>query len=133
MKSERGLDEIARSLYEAVKSYSAYVGRMRSADASTAVPAPAAPVAEKGASAASAGAGYAVQLLASRKEVPLRSSRFKEYRGQVKQYISEGPFRYKYCVGLYTDRAAAQRRLKEVRRTFPDAFVVRCEGERIVK
>lgn len=131
MKSERGQEEIARSLFEAVKNYSAYVARMRAADE---VPESGS---ESGERRTETGAvedtGYTVQVLASRKEVPLRSSRFKNYKGKVKQYTSEGTYRYKYCVGFYTDREVARRRLKEVRRTFPDAFVVRCEGDRIVK
>ena len=67
---------------------------------------------------------YTIQVLASAKPLPVRSSQFRSYRGKVKQYTSEGRFPYKYCVGEYDDRAAAQRRLREVRRVFPDAFVV---------
>ena len=76
---------------------------------------------------------YTIQVLASAKPLPVRSSQFRSYRGKVKQYTSEGRFPYKYCVGEYDDRAAAQRRLREVRRVFPDAFVVGCRGSRIVK
>lgn len=76
---------------------------------------------------------YAVQVLASPKAVSLNSASFKSYKGKVKQYASEGTFRYKYCVGEYTDRAAAQKRLAEVRKVFPGAFVVSCQGGKIVK
>ena len=62
-----------------------------------------------------------------------RSARFKAYRNKVKQYTAEGRFRYKYCVGEYDTRAAAQKRLAEVRKVFPDAFVVCCRGTQIVK
>lgn len=76
---------------------------------------------------------YTVQVLASAQTVPTSSARFKSYRNKVKQYTAEGRFRYKYCVGEYDTRAAAQKRLAEVRKVFPDAFVVSCRGTQIVK
>lgn len=76
---------------------------------------------------------YAIQISASTKLVPLSSSCFGPYKGKVGEYSSEGRFGYKYCVGEYADRAAAQRDLKRVRTHFPDAFVVRCCDGRIVK
>ncbi len=147
MKSEKGQNEIARSLFNAVKSYSTYVRNTQTADESVAQGAGAetepAAAADDGAPSASGSApkketvraqrGYAVQVVASPTNVGINSSQFKSYKGKVKQYASEGTYRYKYCVGFYTDKAAAQKRLKEVRRTFPDAFVVSCEGDRIVK
>lgn len=191
MKSEKGQDEIARSIYEGVKDYSAYVLETRKAEEEAAAapkparkpeqttvvvgkepvrPADKAPDAEgtaagagrktpekaaapeKGASAqpAKPGAGqqkqsqpdkgkaaqplrYTVQVLASAGPVQVSSARFKSYRNKVKQYTAEGRFRYKYCVGEYETRAAARKRLAEVRRVFPDAFVVSCRGTQIVK
>lgn len=144
MKSSKGQDEIARSLFEAVKNYSVYVHRMRTADqpeppeaadsAGGIAAAPEAAVSRTGAAQTPrAKRGYTVQVLASPTEVGIHSSRFKSYKGKVKPYVSDGKYRFKYGVGFYSDRAAAQRRLKEIRRTFPDAFVVRCEGDKIVK
>lgn len=141
MKSEKGQNEIARSLFNAVKSYSTYVRNTQTADEAGAQ--------ENTAALTSAAAkepapapkeemvrtqrGYTVQVLASPTKVGTSSPRFKSYKGKVKQYTSEGNYRYKYCVGFYTDKAAALKRQKEVCRTFPDAFVVNCEGDRIVK
>ena len=71
-----------------------------------------------------------MQVLASAQTVPTSSARFKAYRNKVKQYTAEGRVRYKYCVDT---RAAAQKRLAEVRKVFPDAFVVCCRGTQIVK
>lgn len=188
MKSEKGQDEIARSIYEGVKDYSAYVletrrageeaaaspkpvkepetqvviGKepVRPAEQDKASDAPAAKTVtpEKGEPEKAAGksgaqkpeprkpakAGdapkqaarplrYTVQVLASAQTVPTSSARFKAYRNKVKQYTAEGRFRYKYCVGEYDTRAAAQKRLAEVRKVFPDAFVVSCRGTQIVK
>jgi len=183
MKSEKGQDEIARSIYEGVKDYSAYVLETRRAgeeaaaspkpvkepetqvvigkepvrpaeqDKASDAPAAKAATPEKGEPEKAAGksgaqkpakAGdapkqaarplrYTVQVLASAQTVPTSSARFKSYRNKVKQYTAEGRFRYKYCVGEYDTRAAAQKRLAEVRKVFPDAFVVSCRGTQIVK
>ena len=57
----------------------------------------------------------------------------KAYRGKVKEYAAEGRFPYKYGVGEYGTREAAQRKLAEVRKVFPGAFVVACRGTQIVK
>ena len=180
MKSEKGQDEIARSIYEGVRDYSAYVLETRRAEEEAAAapkpgkepetqvvigkepvrpakqdkasdaPAAKAATPEKGEPEKAAGksgaqkpakAGdapkqaarplrYTVQVLAT---VPTSSARFKSYRNKVKQYTAEGRFRYKYCVGEYDTRAAAQKRLAEVRKVFPDAFVVSCRGTQIVK
>ncbi|HIX97099.1 MAG TPA: N-acetylmuramoyl-L-alanine amidase [Candidatus Alistipes avistercoris] len=170
MKSEKGQNEIARNIYQAVRDYSDYVLKIRKSEggavpAEPAVPAedtarekpspapapakdtsrsvPSRPAAgEKQAPAAGQGAKapaaeqplrYAVQVMASSKAVPLSSPQFRSYRGKVKEYASEGRFPYKYCVGEYADRAAAQKRLREVRKTFPEAFVVSVQGGRVVK
>ena len=196
MKSEKGQDEIARSIYEGVKDYSAYVLETRRAGeeaaaspkpvkepetqvvigkepvrpaeqdkasdtpagksgrkpaGKAATPEKAEPQKAVGKSGAQkpepqkpAGAEatpnqaarplrYTVQVLASAQTVPTSSARFKSYRNKVKQYTAEGRFRYKYCVGEYDTRAAAQKRLAEVRKVFPDAFVVSCRGTQIVK
>lgn len=196
MKSEKGQDEIARSIYEGVKDYSAYVLETRRAGeeaaaspkpvkepetqvvigkepvrpaeqdkasdtpagksgrkpgGKAATPKKAEPQKAAGKSGAQkpepqkpAGAEaipnqaarplrYTVQVLASAQTVPTSSARFKSYRNKVKQYTAEGRFRYKYCVGEYDTRAAAQKRLAEVRKVFPDAFVVSCRGTQIVK
>ena len=174
MKSEKGQNEIARNIYQAVRDYSDYVLKIRKSEGGavpaesvvpaedtarekprpapaparetakeTARPVPSGTAArEKQAPAAGQGAKvpaveqplrYAVQVMASSKAVPLSSSQFRSYRGKVKKYASEGRFPYKYCVGEYADRAAAQKRLREVRKAFPEAFVVSVQGGRVVK
>lgn len=180
LKSEKGQNEIARSLYRAMRDYSAYVLETRGAEEPEKNAAQRPEPAEKkngtdsaakpagdgaGASASASGpktenggAGaktpeskaaaktrtappaaekaqvhYAVQVMASVKRVPLTSSQFKTYRGKVREYASQGRFRYKYCVGKYVDRAAAQQRVREVRKVFPDAFVVCCREDEIVQ
>ena len=148
MKSERGLDEIARNLYDAVRNYSDFVLTTRRGDGEAAVAAAApsggtaeTPSAQPSASGDDRAAQadkqepvrYTVQVLASAKPVSLRSSEFKSYRGKVRQLTASGALPYKYCVGEYDTEAAAQRHLRQVRKVFPDAFVVRCRGTEIVK
>ena len=152
MKSEKGQDEIARSIYEGVRDYSAYVLETRRAEEEAAAAPkpgkepetqvvigkePVRPAEQDKAGDAPKQAArplrYTVQVLASAQTVPTSSARFKAYRNKVKQYTAEGRFRYKYCVGEDDTRAAAQKRLAEVRKVFPDAFVVCCRGTQIVK
>ncbi|MFR8224963.1 MAG: hypothetical protein ACLU9X_11020 [Alistipes shahii] len=58
---------------------------------------------------------YTIQVMASASPVPLASAQFRAYRGKVKEYAAEGRFPYKYGVGEYGTREAAQRKLAEVR------------------
>lgn len=181
MKSEKGQEEIARSLLKAVKDYSDYVLGTRLPEDGSTIEQPAAvveesqvaatqpevkpsdksetkpeknsaeqktpektipaktpemepaKVAKTPAKAVEEPLHYAVQLMASQTDLPLRSSHFKSYAGKVKCYSASGAFRYKYCVGEYDSREKAQKRLSEVRRVFPQAFVVSCRGTQIVK
>ena len=182
MKSDKGQTEIARSIYEGVKDYSAYVLETRNAEEeAAAAPQPekkpepvivgkepvrgaggktdakdsaaesepaTAPAKQETSQAQTTKADapkrttpkqdaqplrYTVQVLASPQTVPTSSARFKSYRGRVKQYTADGKYRYKYCVGEYETRAAAQKQLAAVRKVFPDAFVVSCRGTQIVK
>ena len=202
MKSDRGQNEIARSLYQAIRNYSAYVLGTRMAEEEQAASAKAAVAGEKATSAkpgaaeqapasaagtapekkpaeGKAAAGkpgaekpaakpaektvtkpaegkaaapapsetpekpaakpavqplrYTIQVMASASSVPVSSAQFRAYRGKVKEYKAEGRFPYKYGVGEYDTREAAQRKLAEVRKVFPGAFVVSCKGTQIVK
>ena len=174
MKSDKGQNEIARSLYQAIRNYSVYVLGTRMAEeeqaaaakpvaeqpaeksagkaAEKSVEKPAAKSAEKTAAAQPAEGKtataapvrtpekpavqplrYTIQVMASASPVPLASAQFRAYRGKVKEYAAEGRFPYKYGVGEYGTREAAQRKLAEVRKVFPGAFVVACRGTQIVK
>ncbi len=150
MKSEKGQNEIARALFRAVKDYSDYVLSARQAEegdgGASDVPQPgakaeeaaadakaAADPARPAAEACDAAEHYAVQVLAAAEEVPTNSPRFKNYRGKVKRYAAAGKLRHKYCVGSWSTRAEAQRELAAIRKTFPDAFVVRCKGTEIAR
>lgn len=162
MKSEKGQAEIARDLYNAVREYAAYVEQIQRAEEGEITDTTSTPPAVVGNSSSAEASAvdnmpapelnqpvgkpdkpakqniriaeyYAIQLLASPKSVPLKSSQFKVYKGKAKEYVTQGKFRYKYCVGEYSDRPAAVKALAGVKKHFPDAFVVRCKGKEIVK
>ena len=75
---------------------------------------------------------YTIQVLASKKALSAQASDFKNYRGRVHQYQSEGTYRYKYGVGEYATREEALKAAVAVRKTFPQAFVVAVENGRTV-
>jgi hypothetical protein len=65
--------------------------------------------------------------MASVKSIPTSHSEFKSYRGKVWERVTTGNLKYKYCVGDYADKAAAQANLKEVHKVFPQAFITTFE------
>ena len=146
--SEKGQKEIAGAIFRAVKQYVANVRRSLLVDSSTgatttdddevqpkkeaaptkqtsakpesiktepAKPEPKSPVVEK---------RYAIQLLASVKHIPTSHPELKSYRGKAWILESSGTMKYKYCYGDFADKASAQKQLTEVRKEFPQAFVI---------
>jgi N-acetylmuramoyl-L-alanine amidase len=72
---------------------------------------------------------YRIQFLISSKEIPVNSSRFKGL--SPVSYYKDGKV-FKYTYGSSTDQKEILNLLKEVRRKFPDAFVVEFrDGKRI--
>lgn len=165
MNSEKGQNELARALCNAVKEYAAYVkGTLLVEDEAPAEPeeepAAAGPEPEKSpapepsqaegaaegsgdgalqpaagkaaATSAKRTSGYAVQVLASASKVTVNAARFGRYAERVKCYTGSGKLPYKYCVGEHADRKSAQATVAEIRKSFPDAFVVHYEGGGIV-
>ena len=148
MCSEKGQNEIARSLFDAVKEYAAIVRGMQlveECDDASSQPAlevqpaqtePAPAVEETPQPAAEpkkAASGYAIQILASPKRLKSDDRQFKSYRNKVIELRSAGRYRYKYCVGRYATQAEAKRALAEVKKSFADAYVVRYEGDAIAQ
>ncbi len=159
LKSKKGIDEIVHTLFKSVKEYSARLSQLRgeiAGNGSSAAERPAqetnpertvcpenepapsvspAPQPQKRQPAADKNrpVRYTVQIRASVTEEPLDSELFKSYRNTTKQFLGTDRYRYKYCVGDFDTYAAAREKLGEVRREFPDAFIVRCQGSRIVK
>ena len=77
--------------------------------------------------------GYTIQLISSMHSVDVNDYQFKSYKGEVRELIGTGKYKYKYCYGVYSTPSEAQGELKEVRKTFKDAYVVYFRGGDIVK
>lgn len=144
--SERGQKEIAGAIFRAVKQYVANVRRSLLLDSATPAveqkPAPVpqakpeapkenpkpAPKEEKQErptkKATTVEKRYAIQLLASVKEIPTDHPELKSYRGKVWVLEGTGALKYKYCFGDYAEKGAAQEHIKEVRKEFPQAFII---------
>ena len=162
MNSAKGQNAYARMLCDAVKEYVGYIDKLAGVSTPTMTAAaepvaseksetsaksePATSTTKKQTSAGSAApkteasksqgksqSGYAIQLLASDKQIKSSDSQFKTYRSKVKCYVGGGVLKYKYCYGNFSSRAEAQRHVAEVRKSFKDAFVVHYEGDNIVQ
>ena len=79
------------------------------------------------------GRAFVVQIMASATPLSTNDSRFGNQKGKVSQYTADGAYKYKYCVGRYTDRESAQRAAMSLRQEFNGAFVVEVDGENIVR
>ena len=137
--SEKGQMEIATALYESVKEYVAYVKKSLLIEAPQPevkpAPAPAPQQQNKPKeqpATKSSKTYYAVQVMASKSAISTSDSRFGSYKGKVKQVRADGAFSYKYCVGEYADRKAAQAAVPTVRKVFPQAFVIAVKDGRVV-
>jgi N-acetylmuramoyl-L-alanine amidase len=155
MKSEKGQNELARMLCNAVKEYFAHLDGTASAmvsdnvveevptamekenlvaeNVSVAEPAKQEVVADKAEAVEASVEGYAIQLLASDKKLKTSDAQFKTYRGKVKCYEGSGVLKYKYCYGEFATRAEAQQNVAVVRKVFKDAFVIHFSDGKIVK
>lgn len=87
---------------------------------------------EEGSKSEELNEGYAIQLISSIKEVDTMDYQFKEYKGKVRLLMGSGKYKYKYCYGSYKSSADAQEDLREVRKLFKDAYVIKYSGGSIV-
>ncbi len=134
--SEKGQKEIAGAIFRAVKQYVENVRRSLLLDSGAqttpapqpqkeikepAKPTPTTPKAQPTVKR------YAIQLMASVKKIPTDHPELKSYRGKV--WILEGnsALKYKYCYGSFADKAVAQQHIAEVRKEFPQAFIISYE------
>ncbi len=134
--SEKGQKEIAGAIFRAVKQYVENVRRSLLLDSGVqATPAPQpqkevkeptkpTPTTPKTQPAVKR---YAIQLMASVKKIPTDHPELKSYRGKVWVLESNSALKYKYCYGSFTDKAVAQQHITEVRKEFPQAFIITYE------
>lgn len=72
---------------------------------------------------------YRVQILSVNKEISTRSREFKGHRDI--DHIKQGNT-YKYTIGQYNSIEEARINLREIRKTFPQAFIIKVENNKIV-
>ena len=145
--SEKGQEEIAEAIFRAVKRYVEIFDRATLNKKTPATPSTSAQSdstqsdsAQSDSTASqekvqnstktkpvSAVKRYTIQLMASANKISTSHHELKSYRGQV--WILEGTssVKYKYCYGDFADKAAAQQHLADVRKEFPQAFIITFE------
>ena len=134
--SEKGQKEIAGAIFRAVKQYVENVRRSLLLDSTTqtaTTPQPQNNLKEKQESVKSKAKvqptvkRFAIQLMASVKRIPTDHPELKSLRGKVWVLESSGALKYKYCDGDFADKATAQRHIEDVRKDFPQAFIITYE------
>ena len=140
--SEKGQKEIAGAIFRAVKQYVENVRRSLLLDSGVqATPAPQPQKVEAKVEAKPkpqtkpqpqpqpqvSVKRYAIQLMASVKKIPTDHPELKSYRGKVWVLESNSALKYKYCYGSFADKAIAQQHIAEVRKEFPQAFIISYE------
>lgn len=130
--SDKGQTKIAESLAQAVVEYVTLIDSVGGVSEGSAATAGSSekPVAESrdtASSEAAVSSGYTIQLLASAAKVSIDDREFKSYRGRVMVLTGTGAMKYKYCFGTYDSMAAAKKDLKQIRKEFPEAYVVEFE------
>lgn len=73
---------------------------------------------------------YKVQFLTSSRPLPAKSSRFKGIK-DADCYTDRGVV--KYTTGSFPTEQQAARKLAEVRKKFPDAFIIKTQGNKRIK
>lgn len=86
-----------------------------------------------GANVPAANTGFSIQIVASATPIAKGSTEFKTFRNETVEYVTSGRWKYKYCVGWFASRAEAQRELAEIKKAFPEAFVVTVRDGKIVQ
>ncbi len=131
--SEKGQKEIAGAIFRAVKQYVENVRRSLLVDSTTGAtttdyeeeqPQKSAAPAKPTAKSATTEKRYAIQLMASAKNIPISHPELKSYRGKAWVLEGNGSVKYKYCYGDYADKASAQKDIAAVRKEFPQAFII---------
>ena len=72
---------------------------------------------------------YAVQIFAVKKEM---NPKAREFMGYTPRVIRTGTLN-KYCIGVSDSAAGARKHLSAIRKKYPDAFLVRIEGDTITQ
>lgn len=72
---------------------------------------------------------FHIQILASPRQIAKNSNELKGYKASFQK---DGKW-FKYYVGPYETQKAAQKELKEIKKKFPDAFVIEIKDGKIIR
>ncbi|MCR4859243.1 MAG: N-acetylmuramoyl-L-alanine amidase [Bacteroidales bacterium] len=129
LRQKANRDKLAERIFQAFKEYKTiYDGSM---DAP--VPTGETPVREETSAPAEQAAPqtgdavYAVQIFAVKKQMDPKSREFLGYTPK----IIKGTNLYKYCIGVSDSVSGARKNLTAIRKKYPDAFLVKIEGNSI--
>ena len=130
--SEKGQKELTNAIFVAIQQYVANVNRSLLIDSATPAPVQEKPVQPTPAPLPK-GKRYTIQLMASVNSISTSHNEFKSYKGKAWEYVGSGTLKYKYCVGDYATKSEAQEAIKEVRKEFPQAFILTFERSKTLK
>lgn len=123
LASKEGQEAIAERLFQAFKSYKTQYDRSMNVSVAepqqTSAPENTAKIEQQ----AAVKEYYAVQIMSSSKNLKADDPEFKGWK--VHKYKKEGSNVYKYLVGKYATKDEAVRQQAKVRKSFPEAFVIK--------
>ena len=131
--SEKGQNAIAGAIFRAVERYVTNVNRSLLLDSGTATapaveekpaPKPTKPATAQSTTKRQPVKRFAIQLMASATKISTSHHELKSYRGKAWILEGNGSLKYKYCYGDFADKATAQTHIAEVRKEFPQAFII---------
>ena len=131
--SEKGQNAIAGAIFRAVERYVTNVNRSLLLDSGTATapaveekpaPKPTKPATAQNTTKRQPVKRFAIQLMASATKISTSHHELKSYRGKAWILEGNGSLKYKYCYGDFADKATAQTHIAEVRKEFPQAFII---------
>lgn len=130
LSTAEGQEKVAGSLFEAFKAYKTqYDASVSVGDAPAPVAETSAPAAEKHVSAESDNDSeiwYGIQIMGLGRKLEVNDPAFKGLRAVAIK--STGSSIYKYVTARSASRSSAEGQLKDVRKKFPEAFVVEVNG-----
>ena len=126
MKTPQAQEELAERLYQAFAAYKPVYDECFDIDFSS-VAAP--EMAPEESEAASGNVYYGIQVMAGSHELKSNDPVFKGFSAQ---WVKSGTI-YKYIIGKHESKEAAQEKLASVKKSFPDAFVVKVSGSEVAR
>ena len=128
LRSQSDREKIAERVFQAVKEYKEIY------DGTLDAPAPdpgkkTTVVTTKQETASNNGTVYAVQIFAVKRKMDPKA---RDFMGYTPRIIQSGEL-YKYYIGVSDTKAAAKKELPAIRKNYPDAFLVKIDGDKVTR